>query len=174
MFEKMFFANFRPRFDFLLLVSVCLFSYLGYGSYVTLPIFFRCFLVLAMSALLLGVPLQRFSLFIFVFLLSLSALRAQVDSLIDVDTLEKLNAIPYCLNGDGVASTGNEAAYMAAFGTPSCPIGYTGYELTADLDFKNDFTDPANYSIWAEGSTATGRVAQGLGVYWCHHFQECF
>ena len=38
---------------------------------------------------------------------------------------------------------------------------YTGYELMNNLDFKNGSTDPTMYSIWAEGSTATGAVSEG-------------
>ena len=117
-----------------------------------------------MDTLLLGVPLRRFSSFLFVFLLLFSGLRAQVDSLIDVDSLEKLNAIRYDLNGDGtVDDVANVTIYTAAFGSTPCPAGVScvGYELVADLDFKNGSGNTDEYSIWAEASTATDSVPEG-------------
>ena len=62
------------------------------------------------------------------------------DGLIDVDSLAKLDAIRYDMNGDGsVDNSANEAAYSAAFPNPAsgmgCPSGCTGYELTANLAF---------------------------------------
>ena len=38
---------------------------------------------------------------------------------------------------------------------------YIGYELMNALDFKNGSTDASMFSVWAEGSTATGAVAAG-------------
>ncbi len=68
------------------------------------------------------------------------------DNLINVDTLQKLNAIRHDLNGDG--NPANIAAYAAAFpgghladtSTPymGCAATCEGYELTANLDFAAD------------------------------------
>ena len=71
------------------------------------------------------------------------------DSLIEVDSLAKLNAMRYDLDGNGVADeTANNAAYAAAFPNPAsdqCDDTDTtetetcvGYELTADLDFDDN------------------------------------
>ena len=65
------------------------------------------------------------------------------DGLIEVDSLVKLNAIRYDLDGDGAqgsVSGPDWANYTAAFSDAmsgmGCPVaGCTGYELTADLDF---------------------------------------
>ena len=68
------------------------------------------------------------------------------------------------MDGDGVASAGDEAAYLAAFGTPSCPERlYAGYELRESLDFEDADGDGTvgDKSIWAEGSTVAGAVAEG-------------
>ena len=84
-------------------------------------------------------------------------------SLIDITTLEQLDAIRYDLDGDGVASIGDEAAYLAAFGAPSCTDGCTGYELMESLDFEDADGDGTadDKSIWAEGSTVAGAVPEG-------------
>ena len=83
-------------------------------------------------------------------------------NLINITTLEQLDAIRFDLNGDGqVDNAANATAYSAAFGTPSCAGSCTGYELTTNLDFRNGSTDPADYSIWAEGSTASGALTGG-------------
>ena len=76
---------------------------------------------------------------------------ADNDGLIEVDSLAKLNALRWDLDGDGTASSGNETSYANAFGSPAagmgCPDGAdadqlpdacAGYELTADLDFDTD------------------------------------
>ena len=69
------------------------------------------------------------------------------DGLIEVDSLAKLNAIRWDLDGNGASTN---AGYATAFPTPEtgmgCPITATdaddndclGYELTADLDFNTD------------------------------------
>ena len=79
------------------------------------------------------------------------------DGLIEVDSLAKLNAIRYDLNGDGVvdnaSDTANAMAYAAAFPSPEDNMGCnesvasitagtgnpacSGYELTANLDFND-------------------------------------
>ena len=58
--------------------------------------------------------------------------------LIDVDNADKLAAIRYDLDGDGVADNpSDESAYMAAFGALSPPAeGWGGYKLTSDIDFS--------------------------------------
>ena len=38
---------------------------------------------------------------------------------------------------------------------------YEGYELMSDLDFKNGSTNTDDFSIWAEGSTASGAIDLG-------------
>ena len=71
------------------------------------------------------------------------------DGLIEVDTLARLNAIRWDLNGDGtVDDSANATSYATAFPDAmtgmGCPSeGCTGYELTADLDFSG--------STWASG-----------------------
>ena len=71
------------------------------------------------------------------------------DGLIDVDSLAKLNAIRYDLDGNGVADdTDNNAAYATAFPNPASnqcdnPVSTatetcTGYELMASLDFDTN------------------------------------
>ena len=80
---------------------------------------------------------------------------ADNDGLIEVSTLAQLNAMRWDLDGDGVASSGNETSYATAFpnaednmgcnesvvtiasnntGNPAC----TGYELSANLDFNTN------------------------------------
>ena len=78
---------------------------------------------------------------------------ADNDGLIDIDSLAKLNALRWDLDGDGAASSGNETSYAAAFSGAvavehmGCPDSGTdgdadgdcvGYELTADLDFDTN------------------------------------
>ena len=69
------------------------------------------------------------------------------DGLIDIDTIQKLNAVRWDLDGDGTPVTGQGTNYTAAFPTAAtnlgCPKGVCiGYELTADLDL--DDNDPAD------------------------------
>ena len=69
------------------------------------------------------------------------------DNLIEVSNLTQLNAMRWDVDGDGAASTGNEAAYAAAFPTPApCAAISTcaGYTLTADLDFDTNGSGTAN------------------------------
>ena len=91
-----------------------------------------------------------------------SLLDADGDGLIEVSTLEQLNAIRYDLDGNGEGIT-NEAAYSAAFGTGICTEDCTGYELMNDLDFNDSNNDGTanDPSKWAEGSTASDRVVAG-------------
>ena len=95
------------------------------------------------------------------------------NGLIEVSSLEQLDAIRYDLDGDGVPSGTNleQAAYRTAFGVSgaatvvSCP-NCKGYELMSNLDFEDANGDGAadDKSIWAEGATAAGvsdAVAEG-------------
>ncbi len=67
-----------------------------------------------------------------------TALDADGDTLIEVETLAQLNAIRWDLDGNGeVDNSGDQNSYNTAFfasASGSCS-GCTGYELTADLDF---------------------------------------
>ncbi len=80
------------------------------------------------------------------------------DNLIEVSTLEQLNAIRYDLDGDGDPdSTTDDTDYFAAFtgtGTNlSCNSTCTGYELTADLDFDvaGSYASGTVSSAWTSG-----------------------
>ena len=79
-------------------------------------------------------------------------LDADEDGLIEVSTLEQLNAIRYDLDGNGEDIT-NEAAYSAAFGIGIC-TGCTGYELMNDLDFNdaNSYASDTINTNWTTGS----------------------
>ena len=72
------------------------------------------------------------------------------DGLIEIDTLARLNAIRWDLDGDGTADdSANATSYATAFPDAmtemGCPSeGCTGYELTVDLDFGG--------SAWASGA----------------------
>ena len=100
------------------------------------------------------------------------------DGLIDITTLEQLDAIRYDLDGDGAVATADEAAYAVAF--PSASVTYaaiscgdgtaitacSGYELMNNLDFEDADGDGTadDLSIWAEGASAagvSGAVAEG-------------
>ena len=75
------------------------------------------------------------------------------NGLIEVSTLEQLNAIRYDLDGDGeVDFPTNEAAYTA-FGIGICTEDCTGYELMSNLDFAG--------SRWAEGASGGDAVVGG-------------
>ncbi len=67
---------------------------------------------------------------------------ADNDNLIVIANLDQLNAMRWDLDGDGAASTGNEASYAAAFPNAAsgmgCAATCTGYEITADLNFDTD------------------------------------
>ena len=99
------------------------------------------------------------------------------DNLINVDTLQKLNAIRHDLNGDGLpAATTTYAAYAAAFpgghiadtSTPymGCESTCEGYELTANLDFAADgvaVTSTDAYPNWAPIGPSPGYSAEFNG-----------
>ena len=91
------------------------------------------------------------------------------DGLIDITTLEQLNMVRFDLNGDGMIDAGvsmeDTESYEMAFGLESgevaCASGCEGYELMNDLDFRLGATQTADYSVWAEGSTASEAVPAG-------------
>ena len=87
---------------------------------------------------------------------------ADEDGLIDIDSLDKFNAMRWDLDGNGAVAAGATANYTNAFpgAAPGmgCPDGSdaddepdacVGYELTSDLDFDTD----------GNGSTWTGDAA---------------
>ena len=76
---------------------------------------------------------------------------ADEDGLIEIDSLAKLNAMRWDLDGDGTVSAGNASNYSNAFPGASTGMGCpdrgdaddapepcAGYELTRDLDFDTD------------------------------------
>ena len=72
-------------------------------------------------------------------------------NLINITTLEQLDAMRYDLDGDGVVDAAtNAVAYDNAFGTPSClrTSACTGYELMNNLDFAG--------TKWAKGGLEAG------------------
>ena len=80
------------------------------------------------------------------------------EELIPVDTLEKLDAMRYDPDGNGIPTVADRTAYETAFGTSllSRPVIYVGYQLMNDLDFAG--------SKWENptGGTFVGtRVAGG-------------
>ena len=81
------------------------------------------------------------------------------DGLIEIDSLTKLDAIRYDLDGDGVTTAteygtafpNRKAAAPNAMGCPAS--GCAGYELTANLDFDTD-KDGSTYTIDNMGNVA--------------------
>ena len=102
---------------------------------------------------------------------------ADNDNLIDIDTLHKLNAIRWDLDGNGVPdAAANTTTYAAAFpsgniadtSTPymGCAATCTGYELTANINFAADgaavtSTDP--YPNWTPIGPAYAATFDGKG-----------
>ena len=95
---------------------------------------------------------------------------ADNDGLIEIRTLEQLNAVRWDLNGDGAAdSSSDDATYADAFpdsvadagignGALGCSNGGSasvcaGYELETDLDFDKDgsYADTSNRNTWTAG-----------------------
>ena len=97
---------------------------------------------------------------------------ADADGLIDIDSLAKLNAMRWDLDGDGTPAPSATSSFAAAFPNPRggavCPtavsgVACVGYELTADLDFDTngdgdvDADDLGSYPNWAPvGSSGLG------------------
>lgn len=89
---------------------------------------------------------------------------ADNDGLIEISSLEQLNAIRWDLNGDGQAEADADS-YAAAFPSAAAQMGCpadscNGYELARNLDFK----DPSSYAsgaINADWANGNGWVAIG-------------
>ena len=95
---------------------------------------------------------------------------ADDNGLIEITDLAQLNAMRWDLDGDGVAITGNEASYTAAFPNAAAGMGCgwddpdttetttscRGYELMADLDFDTD----------GDGATHTNGVGDAGDDYY--------
>ena len=93
------------------------------------------------------------NLVVLIFVLCGAQLHAQSHSaLIDVTSLEQLNAIRYDLDGNGTPTSAGAAEYNSAFGTVTCP-SCKGYELRSNLNFAG--------SRWAEGASGGDAVAGG-------------
>ena len=78
---------------------------------------------------------------------------ADSDGLIEVSTLDQLNAIRYDLNGDGAAdNVSGETAYQAAFLVPTG--SYNGYELMVNLDFEvaSSYASNTTHTTWTTES----------------------
>ncbi len=64
------------------------------------------------------------------------------DNLIEIDSLDQLNALRWDLDGNGRAASGERSSHETAFPNPApgmgCPATCTGYELEADLNFNTD------------------------------------
>ena len=91
---------------------------------------------------------------------------ANDNNLIDIATLDNLNAVRYDLDGDGRNTGADAVGYLAGFPNLTrgmgCPDGCEGYELTAHLDFDTngdgDVTSADDYESWAHiGNAAANR-----------------
>ena len=84
------------------------------------------------------------------------------DGLIEVDNIQKLDAIRWDLDGDGSVMSTAEAAYYDAFDNPLPDMGCDpeggcdGYELTADIDFDTN----------RDGTVDDKDVYSGSGLGW--------
>ena len=78
------------------------------------------------------------------------------DRLIEVSSLEQLNAIRYDLDGDGTPDDSGTEAYALAFPAfASAPCHWCkGYELTRSLDFQDSdsYASGAPNALWTTGS----------------------
>ena len=91
------------------------------------------------------------------------------DRLIEISSLEQLDAVRYDLDGNGVSDDSDKRAdYLQAFPSPvsrmGCPAGgCDGYELTGELDFN----DPTSYASglvdrgWSKGEGDEGWLPIG-------------
>ncbi len=84
----------------------------------------------------------------------LAAQTQNAPRLIDVTTLQQMNAIRWDLNGDGVAdSQDNAANYAAAFATTCTAASCNGYELLNNLDFNTgSFGTRSDDLYWNAGA----------------------
>lgn len=85
---------------------------------------------------------------------------ADNDGLIEVDNIDRLDAIRYDLDGDGTAADDGASAYAAAFPGAAdgmgCPSGgCSGYELADDLDFGTAVSAQGWLPIGSEGAPFT-------------------
>ncbi len=81
------------------------------------------------------------------------------DGLIEIDSLEQLDAVRWDLGGDGVPATDSSATYAAVFPDPAddmgCPGGCSGYELMRNLDF-DDFASYVTGNVSSAWTTGEG------------------
>ena len=80
------------------------------------------------------------------------------DGLIEIDTLEKLNAMRYQLDGSGYRKSEDSPKITVGCAEDGC----NGYELIRDLDFDDDasYSSTSNKVIWT-----TGTGWQSIGYY---------
>ncbi len=76
------------------------------------------------------------------------------NNLIEIGSLEQLNAVRWDLDGNGASDdAGYALAFPQALDGMGCPDGCAGYELTTDLDFDTDssYVDPEdNKPAWTD------------------------
>ncbi|MDE0196495.1 MAG: hypothetical protein OXP08_13190, partial [bacterium] len=81
------------------------------------------------------------------------------DNLIEIASLEQLNAMRWDLDGNGAPATANASDYAAAFPNSvtgmGCAAACAGYELAADLDF-DDASSYASGSVNTAWTSGTG------------------
>ena len=92
------------------------------------------------------------------------------DNLIEVISLEQLNAIHWDLDGDGASSDdGYAAAFPDALPGMGCPGTCAGYELTADLNFDTnndgDITNADDYWNGGEGWLPIGDADNSFSAH---------
>ena len=91
---------------------------------------------------------------------------ADGDGLVEIATLEQLNAVRWDLDGDGSPSSGRATDYAAAFpdavstpGNLGCPAAHcAGYELAASLDFASasSYASGTVNADWSAGANDSG------------------
>ncbi len=80
------------------------------------------------------------------------------DNLIEINTLDQLNAIRWGLDGNGVPASTDATSYFAVFPLPvagmGCRTTCLGYELVQTLDFNDDasYADTGHKAAWTTGS----------------------
>ena len=103
------------------------------------------------------------------------------DDLVEISTLQQLNAVRWDLDGDGTPASGNATAYRTAFAGSSAGMGCptttidaddndcTGYELAGHLDFDTDgdgdvdSSDTGSYTNWSPIGGTYSATFQGNG-----------
>ena len=98
------------------------------------------------------------------------------DGLIEVDSLVKLNAIRYDLNGDGGVTPADKASYDTAFPNAQGSMGClnaacAGYELTDDLNFdqNNDNAITSTDAAWWNSGAGWAPIGD-----WANPFNATF